>query len=88
VVLTDRERDAVVEALLAPRYNYGVPRIVVQEVVNNALCLEHVDRAITFLDRPYANQTLTYIAELWKHPVQLLTSDEHGHDTTLTVRPG
>lgn len=88
VVITDRERDTVVEALLAPRYNYGVPRIVVQEVVNNALCLEHLDRAITFLDRPYANQTLTYIAELWKHPVQLLTSDEHGQDTTLTVRPG
>ena len=87
VIITDRERDTVVEALLAPRYNYGVPRIVVQEVVNNTLCLEHLDRAITFLDRPYANQTLTYIAELWKHPVQLLTSDEHGQDTTLTVRP-
>jgi hypothetical protein len=26
-------------------------------------------------------------AELWKHPVHLLTSDEHGHDATLTVQP-
>jgi stage V sporulation protein R len=88
VVITDRERDTVVEALLTPRYNYGVPRIVVQEVANSVLCLEHLDRSTTFLDRPYANQTLTYIAELWKHPVHLLTSDEHGQDTTLTVRPG
>jgi stage V sporulation protein R len=87
VVITARERDAVVEALLAPRYNYGVPRIVIQEVVNNTLCLEHLDRATTFLDRQYANNTLTYIAELWKHPVNLLTSDEDGRETTLTARP-
>ena len=62
-----------VEALLAPRYNYGVPRIVIQAVVNRTLCLEHLDRATTFLDRQYANNTLRYIAELWKHPVHMLT---------------
>ena len=87
MVITARERDAVVEALLAPRYNYGVPRIVIQEVVNNTLRLEHLDRATTFLDRQYANNTLMYMAELWKHPVHLLTSDEDGRDTTLTARP-
>lgn len=87
VVITSRERDMVVEALLAPRYNYGVPRIVVQEVVNNTLCLEHLDRASTYLDRQYATNTLTYITELWKQPVHLLTSDERGQDTTLTARP-
>jgi spore cortex formation protein SpoVR/YcgB (stage V sporulation) len=87
VVITARERDAVVEALLAPRYNYGTPGIVVQEVVNNTLCLEHLDRAHTFLDRQYANNTLRYIAEIWQHPVHILTSDEDGRETTLTARP-
>ena len=87
IVITSRERDMVVEALLAPRYNYGVPRIVVQEVVNNTLCLDHLDRATTYLDRQYATNTLTFMVELWKHPVHLLTSDERGQDTTLTVRP-
>jgi stage V sporulation protein R len=86
VVITARERDAVVESLLAPRYNYGVPRIVVRDVVNNTLYLEHLDRDSTFLDRRYADQTLAYITELWKHPVHLLTSDEQGKDTTLTPR--
>ena len=71
MVITARERDAVVEALLAPRYNYGVPRIVIQAVLNDTLCLEHLDRATTFLDRQYANNTLRYIAEIWKHPVHL-----------------
>ena len=88
VVITARERDAVVEALLAPRYNYGVPRIVVHDVANNTLCLEHLDRTTTFLDRQYANSTLAYVAELWKHPVHLLTSDERGQPTSLTSQPG
>jgi stage V sporulation protein R len=86
VVITTRERDTVVEALLAPRYNYGVPRIVIQDVTNSTLCLEHLDRATTYLDRQYATNTLAYITELWKHPVHLLTSDERGQDTTLTAR--
>ena len=87
VVITARERDAVVEALLAPRYNYGVPRIVVHDVANNTLCLEHLDHATTFLDRQYANSTLAYVAEIWKHPVHLLTNDERGQPTTLTSQP-
>jgi len=87
IVITSRERDQVVEALLAPRYNYGVPRIVIQEVANNTLCLEHLDRTTTYLDRQYATNTLTYITELWKQPVHLLTSDERGQDTILTARP-
>jgi stage V sporulation protein R len=87
VVLTSRERDAVVESLLTPRYNYGMPRIVVTDVANQTLRLEHLDRTTTFLDRRFANQTLAYIAEVWKHPVHLLTSDEHGKDTALSTEP-
>jgi stage V sporulation protein R len=86
MVITSRVRDAVVEALLAPRYNYGVPRILIQEVTTTTLYLEHLDRATTYLDRQYATNTLTYMTELWKQPVHLLTSDERGQDTTLTAR--
>lgn len=85
VVITSRERDAIVEALVAPRYNYGIPRIVVRDVVNNTLYLEHLDRNTTFLDRRFAAQTLAYIAELWKHPVFLRTNDEHGKEVNLTA---
>jgi stage V sporulation protein R len=84
LVITSREREQIVETLLAPRYNYGVPRIVVQEASSTLLLLEHLDRHTTYLDRQYANNTLAYIAELWKRPVQILTCDERGNDTTLT----
>jgi stage V sporulation protein R len=85
VVITSRDRDAVVEALVAPRYNYGIPRIVVREVVKGALYLDHLDHGSTFLDRRFATQTLEYIAELWKHPVYLVTSDAQGKEVTLTA---
>ena len=39
VVITSRDQETILEALLAPRYNYGVPRIVIRDVVNNALYL-------------------------------------------------
>jgi stage V sporulation protein R len=83
VVITDRDRDAVVEALLQPRYNYGAPRIVIQEVRKQVLYLEHLDRGTTYLDRSYTRHTLDYIAELWQSPVRLLTSDTQGQETTL-----
>jgi stage V sporulation protein R len=87
IVITGREREAVLAALLSPHYNYGVPRIVVQDVVNNALYLEHLDHKTAFLDRRYARQTLAYMAELWRHPVHLVTSDEQGQMVTLTAQP-
>lgn len=86
VVITSRERDAVAEALLTPRYAYGVPRMVVKDVVNNELYLEHLDRETTYLDRRYADQTLAYISEIWAHPVHLITSDEQGKETTLSAK--
>jgi stage V sporulation protein R len=87
IVITSRERDAVVEALLRPRYNYGVPQIVVKDVVHNDLYLEHVDRTSSYLDRRYTKETLAYLAELWKHSVHVLTCDEQGHDVDLTAAP-
>lgn len=87
IVITSRERDEVVNALLTPRYNYGVPHIVVQDVVKSELYLVHENREASYLDRSYANQTLAYISELWKHPVHLLTNDDQGKEVTLTVQP-
>ena len=86
IVITSREVDAVVEALLAPRVNYGVPRIVVRDVVNGQLYLEHLDRDTTFLDRAFTAKTLEYIKELWKNTVSLLTNDENGNNVTLQPR--
>jgi spore cortex formation protein SpoVR/YcgB (stage V sporulation) len=59
---------------------------VVQDVANNALYLEHLDRTSTLLDRCFAEHTLAYIAELWRHPVHLLTGDAQGKEVSLTAQ--
>src|SRR5207245_9974678 len=88
LVITSREHETVLAALLAPRYNYGVPRIVIRDVLNNTLYLEHLDRATTFPDRRLPPQTLPHSAELSKHPLYFLTGDERGREVALTGRPG
>ena len=87
IVITSRERDEVVEALISSRYNYGAPFIRVADVVKNELYLDHVNRDASFLDRNYANRTLAYIAELWRHPVHLKTGNEKGQEIFLMVEP-
>ena len=87
IVITSRERDEVVEALISSRYNYGAPFIRVADVVKNELYLDHVNRDASFLDRNYANRTLAYIAELWQHPVHLKTDNEKGQEIFLVVEP-
>ncbi len=86
IVITSREHEAVIESLVLPRENYGVPRIVVRDVVNNCLYLEHLDRETTFLDRTFTKKTLAYIAELWKNSVSLLTNDENGNQASLVAQ--
>ncbi|MFS8571466.1 MAG: SpoVR family protein [Clostridia bacterium] len=77
VAIRSRDVDAVVEAILKPRYNYGAPKVVVTDTAGGVLRLEH-DEPGTVLDREYAEKTLAYIHELWKAPVQLITANERG----------
>lgn len=87
IILTSRDHEDIIRSLVEPRYNYGVPQIVVRDVLNNALYLEHTNRTVSFLDRPFANKTLSYIAEIWKNAVFLLTYDEGGREVQLTAKP-
>jgi len=56
-------------------------------MLNNTLYLEHWTGKRPSLEPRFAAQTLAYIAELWKHPVYLLTGDEHGREVSLTGEP-
>lgn len=83
LVITSRDRDTIVEALVSSRYNNAVPHITIVDVINGNLYLEHVDRDTTYLDRAFTTHTLHYIAELWKHRVYLTTCDEAGKETVI-----
>ncbi|MQA18380.1 SpoVR family protein [Rugamonas rivuli] len=82
-----RDIQAVREAILRPRYNYGAPRIAVDRVhEDQSLVLRH-DHASDGrgLDLAAAEQVLNYVARIWHKPVTLHTVDFRGAQRVLTV---
>ncbi len=74
IAIKSREYDDIIRQLLAPRYNYGAPKILVTQVHKGDLNLNHEKGSLGDLDLRYAEKTLAYIYELWKNPVVLHTT--------------
>jgi stage V sporulation protein R len=85
VRLATRDVHAVREAILAPRFNFGAPRVAARSVgIDGSLELIH-DHASDGrgLDRARAERVLDYICRVWRRPVRLTTVDEHGREIEL-----
>lgn len=82
--IKNRDLDQIVKSLLAPRVNYGVPKVMITEVRNGELYMEQDPLEFGGLDRQYAEKTIEYIFQLWKHPVHVKTIDENGKELQLT----
>jgi stage V sporulation protein R len=78
--ITGRELDSVIEAILAPRFNYGVPRICVSELRHDGtLVLAHDHESDgRGLDLARAARVLEYLHRVWRRPVMLHTVDTRG----------
>lgn len=89
--MLSRDLHDVREAILAPKYNNGAPRIAVERVQEDrSLILRH-DHASDGrgLDLAAAEQVLNYVARVWRKPVTLHTVDFRGLPRLLTVNaPG
>jgi len=83
-----RDLDAVREAILAPKFNYGAPRICVSELRHDGTLVlihdHHSDGRGLDLDR--AARVLEYVQRVWRRPVILQTTDTHGAAHELTAR--
>ncbi|MDX1434398.1 MAG: SpoVR family protein [Gammaproteobacteria bacterium] len=78
---------AVREAILAPRFNYGAPRIAAAEVqADGSLELAHdVASDGRGVDLPRAEKVLEYVARVWRRPVRLNTVDAEGKPVVLSA---
>lgn len=75
--VSTRSLDEVREAILAPRFNYGAPRVAVTELrADGTLELTH-DHGTDGrgLEVARANKVLEYIRRVWRRPVRLRTVD-------------
>ena len=83
--IASRDIDAVREAILAPKFNYGAPRIAVSELrTDGTLVLVH-DHASDGLglDLGRAARVLEYGHRVWRRPVILHTVDARGEPQEL-----
>jgi stage V sporulation protein R len=83
--LASRDLQAIREAILAPKYNYGAPCIAVTLLNDDgSLVLRHDhQRDGRGLDLERAEQVLAYIARVWRRPVTLHTADFRGTPRVL-----
>ncbi len=85
VLVDDFDIHTLREAILAPKFNFGTPRISVDEVkTDGTLKLRHhheIDQR--GLDLPRAQRVMEYIQKLWRRPVVLYTVDSVGREEIL-----
>lgn len=88
--IADKTIHAIREAILAPKFNYGAPRVSVAEMhVDGSLELVHEFRDDgRGLDIPRAERVLDYISRVWRRPVSLQTVGGSGHPRVVSSKPG
>ena len=87
VTVLETDLDALHEAILAPKYNFGAPAVLVRRVcADGTLELGHDHRLDgRGLDLKRSRKVLEYLQRLWRRPVRLVTVDEDGADLELSV---
>lgn len=84
IEIKSRKVEDVIQGLVAPRYNFGAPKIVISKVLDDGtLLMEHAPGDLATLDLKYAERTLEYLHELWKKPVRLRTANHQGEPVVL-----
>jgi stage V sporulation protein R len=87
IKVANRDVNAVREAILAPKFNYGAPRVAVVETgTDGSLVLKHDHPSDgRGLDVNRAKRVLEYARRVWRRPVRLHTVNDRGEQTELTA---
>jgi stage V sporulation protein R len=87
IKVVNRDLDAIREAILAPKFNYGAPRVAVTELRNDgSLELKHEHASDgRGLDLHRAKRVLEYTRRVWRRPVRLQTVNERGEPMELSA---
>ncbi|HVO90253.1 MAG TPA: SpoVR family protein [Casimicrobiaceae bacterium] len=89
IKVVSRDIHAIRESILAPKFNFGSPRVAATRMdVDGSLTLEHDYKSDgRGLDVQRAERVLDYVVRMWRRPVSLNTVDDRGNTRTLTARP-
>jgi stage V sporulation protein R len=85
IKIVESDIDALRDAIVAPKYNFGAPAVLATHIgLDGSLDLVHehgTDKRGLDLDR--AGNVLDYIGRVWRRPVKLETIDGHGKPTMV-----
>ena len=87
VRVTSRELEAIREAILAPKFNYGSPRVAATELKHDgSLTLTHDHGSDgRGLDVTRAKRVLEYVHRVWRRPVKLVTTNDKNEPVELAA---
>jgi stage V sporulation protein R len=82
-----KDINAIREAILAPKFNFGAPRVAAVELANDgALTLSHTHTIDgRGLDLARAKKVLEYVRRVWRRPVHLQTVNERAEQVDVTA---
>ena len=84
--VANRDLEAVREAILAPKFNFGAPRVAAVEIKpDGGLVLATSTRATAAAWMPAAPKVLEYTRRVWRRPVRLHTVNDRGENVELTA---
>lgn len=85
LIILDRDLHKVRDAMTKGLHNNGCPQIVITNVEDNTLYMEHDKNDRLPLDENYARKTIEYMYKVWKGPISLKTKDRFGNAKNITV---
>lgn len=87
--IAEKDVHAIREAILAPKFNYGAPRVSVSALhVDGSLELVHDYRGDgRGLDIVRAERVLDYVSRIWRRPVSLQTVGSSGNPRVVSSKP-
>jgi stage V sporulation protein R len=90
IEVIDRDINALRDAILAPKYNFGAPAVSAAHVdVDGSLHLVHDHSSDgRGLDVARAEKVLEYVHRVWRRPVKLDTIDSRGNPKTVAIPAG
>jgi stage V sporulation protein R len=85
--ITSKDLDKIKESIIAPKYNYGAPRVAVTDLgTDGTLTLTHDHPSDgRGLDTGRAKRVLEYVKKVWRRQVKLITVDQAGQPIELKL---
>lgn len=90
IKVSENHLESLRENILAPKFNFGAPRVVVDELQKDGTLVLRQESGIDGrgLELERARHVLEYIASIWRRPVKLMTLDAGDNEVWLTPETG